>query len=346
MLLLAAHAFAADIMLRNDTNLTDEYDKRDQVAWLSFPECAISVLTGDAADLPIDIGTVFVYLGTNTGNDDGVATFSEVGIQRLDEGSAPTIGGMDWGPEVFSMTVSSTTINALDLVDSTNGWSALPYTTGSVAVWVCPPDPTTGESWPFNGAADQSGIIIDNDSPNTGSYLFDGEKIVPLSVHADGAWVIRASVEDADIGDADTDTDTDSDTDADSDTDTDTDTDTNLSVSSVTPADTVVGEAVSIAILGTGFEAGLQLYVGGLAASGVSLSGDTAIAATSPSALPAGVHDVMVTNADGGSSTLAGAFTVTEEAGACGCAAATAAASAWGLLAAAGLVARRRFSVG
>ncbi len=337
MLLFTTLAFAGETLLRNDTNTSDEYDGSDQVAWLEFPECAVSVLTADPADLPMDVGMLYVYLGSNTGNQDGSATLAEVGVQLLETGAEPTNGAMAWGPEAFSVTVSSQGLNSLSLVDAEAGWSALRYESGSIAVWVCPPDPETGESWPRTSAKDTSGIVIDTESPSAGNYLWAGGDMSALSKYVAGSWIIRAGPEGG--GDADTDTDTDTDTDSDSDTDTDTDTDSSLlSVSSITPAEAVVGEAVAVAILGTGFEEGLQVYIGGLSVSSLSLSGDTAIAATSPSALPAGVHDLVVQLPGGGSSTLQGAFTVTEA----GCGCTNGGASAWLFVAGLALLARRR----
>lgn len=181
MLLLTTLAFAGDTILRNDTNTTDEYDENDQVGWLEFPECAVTVLTADAADLPMDVGTIYVYLGSNTGNQDGTATYAEVGVQLIEEGAVPTNGPMDWGPEAFNLTVSSQGLNALSLVDETAGWTALDYQGGSIAVWVCPPDETTGESWPRASARDTSGIVIDVESPSAGNYLWSADEMTALS---------------------------------------------------------------------------------------------------------------------------------------------------------------------
>jgi MYXO-CTERM domain-containing protein len=342
MLFLTTLAIAGEVLLRNDTNTTDTYDGSDQVAWLEFPECAVSVLTADADDLPMDVGTIYVYLGSNTGNQDGTATLAEVGIQLLDAGGTPVNGGMDWGPEAFSITVSSQGLNALPLVDTEAGWSALSYASGSIAVWVCTPDETTGESWPRASARDTSGIVIDVESPSAGNYLWSGGEITALSKYVSGSWIIRAGPEGGtgiDTG-SDTGGDTGGDSDTDDPNDSGSDTDAILSVSSITPADTVVGEPVSVAIIGTGFAEGLQVYIGGLSVSSLSLSGNSAITATSPSALPAGVHDLVVQNAGGGSSTLRGAFTVTDAD--CGCRTGGSAGVAWLFVAGVAFLGRRK----
>jgi len=333
MLFLIAVAGATE--LRVDTNTTDTYDDADQVAWLEYPECAITVLQANAADLPLAVDYVYVFLGTNTGNQDGEDTLAEVGIQILADGETPNQTHMEWGPEAFNLTVSSDRLAELPLVDEENGLFALDYTEGRIAVWVCPPDPETGSSWPRTSERDTSGVVIDTDSPSAGNYLLYQGDVQPLSDFVRGSWIIRASAG-AVEGDADTDTDADTDADTDSDTDTD-----GVVVASVTPASAAAGEAVSIAILGEGFQDGATVFIGGLAASGVQVSGDTAISATSPSALPAGTHDVVVNNPDGSSDTLEGAFTVS---GGCGCQSGVGGVGAGlgGLLLALGLARRRR----
>jgi hypothetical protein len=332
--LFVSVAFAEQVVLRNDTNTDDTYDSSDQVAWLAYPECAISVLQADAGDLPLAIDTVYVYLGSNTGNQDGEDTVVDISLQLLDDGEDPAPGPMDWGPESFYVTVNSQYISDLYLVDTKNGLSALDYTSGKVAVWVCTPDPDVAE-WPHTSDRDTSGIIIDTESPSSGSWLYLSSGMVELSNYISGSWIIRAS---SGEGDADTDADTDSDTDADSDTDTDTDADGDLVVNSITPATTSVGAPVDVAILGSGFEDGATVAIGGLIASNVTLSGDGAISATTPSALPEGVHDVVVTNPGGAADTLEGAFTVT---GGCGCDTGMAGVSGW-MVALGALAARRR----
>jgi hypothetical protein len=66
------------------------------------------------------------------------------------------------------------------------------------------------------------------------------------------------------------------------------------------------GTAVSIS--GTGFQAGATVTFGGVAATGVSVSGGTLITATAP-AHASGAVGVIVTNPDGQSGTLGGAYT-------------------------------------
>ncbi|GDX78744.1 hypothetical protein LBMAG42_05550 [Deltaproteobacteria bacterium] len=343
MLLFAfSAALAGDVVLRND--LSDSYDSGDQLAWLEFPECAVSVLKANAADLPLEISYVEFMLASNTGNDDGETTLAEMGIQLLADGAEPVNGPMDWGPEEFTVTVSSTSINRLTLVDETAGWTALPYSSGQIAVWICPPDPTTGESWPRVNDRDESGIVIDTSASPDGSYIFYNNKMTELGDFIQGSWVVHAGSGEGGGGDTGTDTgDTDTGVNDTAETDSGEDSGENegiLSVQSVTPNSGMLGETVTIAVLGQGFETGAQVYVGGMAASGVSLSGSTALSATTPSALPAGTHDVMVTNPGGDSSTLAGAFTV-EDAG-CGCDSGAAVAGAWAVVFAATLTRRRR----
>lgn len=320
MLLFSVGAtLAAQVVLRNDTNLSDAYDEADQVAWLEYPECAVTVLTADAADLPLAVDRVYVYLGSNTGNQDGTDTLAEVSLQLLGDGEDPSIGVMDWGPESFSLDVSSDHIGELSLVDEANGLYALDYTEGRVAVWVCPPDPETGSAWPRTSERDTSGIVIDTASPSAGNWLYYQDRVQPLSGLVPGSWIIRASAGEGEGGGDDTGED---DTDGGSD-DTD-DIDGAVAITSVTPATAKEGEAVSIAVLGEGFEPGATVFIGGLAVSNVQLSGDTALSGTSPSSLAVGTHDVLVNNPGGGSDTLEAAFTVEGEG--CGC---SAGAGAW-----------------
>lgn len=302
-------ALATQTLLRNDTNTADTYDSSDQVAWLDYPECAITVLEADAGDLPLAIDYVYVYLGSNTGNQDGDETLAEVSLQVLADGELPSTDHMEWGPEAFYLTVSSERISELPLVDEVNGLFALDYTSGRVAVWICPPDPTTGVSWPRTNERDTSGIVIDTESPSAGNWLYYENEVVALSAFVGGSWIIRAGAGTGggdDTGGDDTDDGGEDDT-----------ADGALSIDSVTPASTQEGAAVSIAILGEGFEAGATVFIGGLAVSNVQLSGDTALSGTSPSSLAVGTHDVLVNNPGGTSETLEAAFTV--EGGGCGC---------------------------
>jgi hypothetical protein len=334
-------AFATDVLLRNDTNTSDTYDERDQVAWLDYPECAIAVFEADAGQLPLSIATVQVYLGTNTGNQDGDSTLMDVSLQLLEDGEDPTPTHMEWGPEAFYVGVSSTTVNELSLVDETSGLEALDYASGRVAVWVCAPDPTTGEAWPRTSDADTSGIIIDTSSPSAGNMLYYGGRVRDLSDFVNGSWIIRAGGANDHTGGDDTGTGgDDTGTGGDDSGDDSGSPDGAPSITSITPDEAKEGEPVDIAILGSGFAEGATVFIGGLAASDVTLNGDTAISARSPSSLFAGTHDVVVNNPDGSSDTLSAAFTVT--ASGCGCAAPTAVWGPWWVPLGLVVAARRR----
>lgn len=172
LLLAAAPAFADEVVLRNDSAYDDTFDTSDNVAWLAFPECAISVLTPDPEDLPLTIDTVQFYFGSSQGNQDGQDTLVQLGIQVLGAAETPTgPGNWAWGEEAFTATVSSTQLNTLNLDSPGEGLYPVDLTEGRIAVWICPPDPTTGEGWPTAGATDTSGIVIDTGSTNAGNYL-------------------------------------------------------------------------------------------------------------------------------------------------------------------------------
>ena len=329
-----APAPAQEVVVRNDAALDDTFDTSDFVAWLDYPECAISVLTPDAADLPLTIDVIRIYLGSSQGNQDGIETLVQVGIQQLADGEAPTgFGDWAWGEEAFYVQVSSTTLSDLSLDQPDAGLYPLEVTGGSIAVWVCPPDPATGEGWPFASGADTSGMVIHSGSPNAGNFLFYSGSVRRLSdLGASGSWIIRAvqssgggsggdggSGDGADGGSGDG---------GSGDGGSGGDSGLVVTVDSITPSAAEAGEAVEIAILGSGFESGATATIGGLAVSAVEVPGHTALSGRSPSGLPAGTHDVTVTNPSGDADTLIAAFVVSEvegeaatDDGGCGCSA-------------------------
>jgi hypothetical protein len=79
-------------------------------------------------------------------------------------------------------------------------------------------------------------------------------------------------------------------------------------VTGATPNTGGVAGGTAITIAGTGFAAGATVTVGGTAATGISVSSATSITATTP-AHPAGAVDIVVTNPDAQSATLANGFT-------------------------------------
>jgi hypothetical protein len=331
--LLGPPARAAEVVLRNDTNSSDTYNEDDQVAWLAYPECAITVLTPDA--WPVTLDAVRLYLGSSSGDHDGEETSLTLGLQLLDEGAAPTgPGSWDWDEEAFFLQVSSTSLSELCLVDAEAGLGPLTVTEGSVAVWICAPDPATGETWPYSGASNVSGVVIDTDSPSTGSYLFYDGEVMRLNSFINGAWIIRAVETDGGCGsgggsDGGSDGTDGGDGAADGgDGGGGGGTDgagADLIVASLTPSEGAVGAAVELAVVGSGFVDGATLHLGGLLASDLVVAGDSALTARAPTGLPAGVHDLVVTLPDGASATLAGAWTVVDapadpKGGGCGCA--------------------------
>ena len=71
---------------------------------------------------------------------------------------------------------------------------------------------------------------------------------------------------------------------------------------------------------GQGFVTGAAATIGGLALTEATVENEGIVSGKTPTALPAGVHDVQVVNPDGDSAALSGAFTVegVEKSG-CGC---------------------------
>jgi glucose/arabinose dehydrogenase len=79
-------------------------------------------------------------------------------------------------------------------------------------------------------------------------------------------------------------------------------------VTSITPNSGAINGATAVTITGTGFQAGATVSLGGTAATGVTLVSSTSITATT-AAHAAGAVNVMVTNTDAQSATLAGGYT-------------------------------------
>ena len=161
-ILLLLNVFASEVTLQNDTNPSAGY-----MAWLAYPECAISVLTPDPTNYPVDITAVQFLLGSSFGNQEGSTTTAEVGVQLIAQGATPS-SSSSWalGPELFGITVSSNALNELSLDDPANGLFPVTVTSGSIAVWVCPPDPSTGDAWPKTSDFDTSGLLIDLVAPS------------------------------------------------------------------------------------------------------------------------------------------------------------------------------------
>ena len=90
---------------------------------------------------------------------------------------------------------------------------------------------------------------------------------------------------------------------------------TNPTITSVTPNSGVNTGGTLITIVGTGFQPGALVFVGGAPATGVSVVNSTQLTAVT-SRGTTGSAGVLVTNPDGGAQTLAGAFFYTEPASA------------------------------
>jgi hypothetical protein len=85
-------------------------------------------------------------------------------------------------------------------------------------------------------------------------------------------------------------------------------------VSSVSPNSGTISGGTGVAITGTGFHAGATVSLGGTAATGVTVVNSSSITATTP-AHAAGAANVVVTNSDSQSGTLAGGYTYTSASG-------------------------------
>jgi hypothetical protein len=79
-------------------------------------------------------------------------------------------------------------------------------------------------------------------------------------------------------------------------------------ITSISPISGTTAGGTAITIVGTGFESGATVMIGGTLATTVVVASSTSITATSPSGA-IGARDVTVTNPDGGTTTASGAFT-------------------------------------
>lgn len=280
-------------------------------------ECWASVYEPSPSDYPFTPEYVTVLAGPS-----GEAIFGMY-LYNVDSNNKPTsmVGG-----EGFALAGSE---NALSTLRFDEAEVVLdPITEGNIAIVMC-----------FDGHS--SNPTIANDTNGTSQENLNwiqagGQWATAKSFGVNGDWIMRVGWGE---GDADTDTDSDSDTDVDTDTDSDTDVG-ELDLYAITPASTKEGTAVDVLISGEGFVQGAQVHIGGIALTGTTVQDDGQITGRSPTALPAGVHDVDVVNPDGTSSYLAGAFTVE---GGCGCssgAAGTTIGMAW-LFGVAALLRRR-----
>lgn len=326
-------AFAEEIILSND-NGSDSFAFPDWVAWLEYPECAISVLSPDPTDYPFDIQSIRFFLASSLGNQDGTQVFATLGIQILSPGVAPNgYGNWAWGPENYSVTVSSQAINDLSLDDPANNLFPLSVSTGDIAVWICPPDPSTGYDWPQSSLIDSSGIVIQSAAPSAGNYLYDNNVVTTLQSNgASGSWIIRAVTETQSQPEPASEPSTEPSMEPSSEPATEPAVEPSaepatepsddtaeepflLEVYSIMPDLVSEGDSEAFTITGDGFAAGLQISFGGMLASQVELAGTTAATGKSPSALPVGTHDVTVILANGDQSTLNDAFTVEADSG-------------------------------
>ncbi len=197
---LISLALGREVVLRNDQAWDDSYGEADEVVWLEFPQCAVAVLVPEPEDLPLEIHTVLVYLGSSLGNQDRQTTMVTMAMQVLEDGEEPRLMGYndwDWPETAFYVTVSSENYNALNLDDAASGIYPLTLDHGRLAVFVCAPDPHWEGSyvWPCDDpAGDCSGLVVETGSPSEGSWVVNpGPEAEPIeSLGVEGAWVIRA----------------------------------------------------------------------------------------------------------------------------------------------------------
>jgi hypothetical protein len=292
-------------VLRNDTSFDDTYTPGDDVVVnLAFPECAVAVLTPDAADLPLALTTIDILYASGNGGHLGDLVYADVGLELVPTGGVPTGNTFDWGPETFALTVANNALNELDLDDAYSGWTALWMTEGSVRGPRVHARPRVGGSVADGdrrhgghqlarpGQLDVHVRRLLRDRGPRDSWLVDHPRR-----HGDRRWRQRAAGGNGDGGGGD-----------DSGQATD-----GPTIDSVVPDSTSEGTAEPVAVIGAGLSGVTAIYFGGLPGSALTVSSDTTVEVTSPSGLPVGVHDVMAELDDGSTATFPSAFTVSAE---------------------------------
>lgn len=326
--------FGREVLLRNDLALDDSFDEADEVVWLEYPQCAVAVLEAAPEDLPLEIHTVHVYLGSLTGSQDRQTTMLTLAMHVLDEGEDPRLMGLadwDWPETAFWVTVSSENLNALYLDDGEAGIYPFTLSSERLAVFVCTPDTQWkhGTAWPCETEGeDCSGLVVETGSPSEGSWWIDAspEALPMADLGVEGAWVIRA------LGEAEGPDDTGQ---------------VALGLDALDPSQALLGQVEDVTLSGQGFQDGAAVSIGGLALADLTWVDEATLTGRSPSGLPVGEHDVVVNNPDGESALLEEGFAVVEgedlEPGGCGCGGASGGGALAVLVSAlCGLVRRRR----
>ncbi len=361
-LALSAAPHAAEVVLQNDS-FTSEGDVVQPVAQFGEAECAAATFAPDVSYYPFEIVCIEVPVFTEE--------IYEIAIWEVDGNGKPT----------YKLDSEAVTLNGSDIGSAQiifNEVSPEEMELGGDAVYwdnegdrfaisVCTLE---GAGWTLNymTAADDS-----LDHPDRNWVYFNNGWYALGDVGGDGDWIIRARINDSsggsvsgcegesstgdgggdgggddggdDTGDGDGGSGDDGGSDNGDDGGGDDTALGELQLFSITPGEAPEGEAVDLVLLGEGFANDAEARIGGIPITGQTVVSDGTITGRSPTALPAGVHDVEVVQ-DGDSAFLAAAFivgdTAVEDKGGCGCGAPLGAAGFAWWLAAAGLVGLRR----
>lgn len=343
LLLLALTASAARYELVNDGCACD--GSSESVGFQQGfvdGECWASTFVPDPAHYPFTVTDVTMLVGPS-----GTGTF-DVYLYSVDASNEPD-ARLDG--EAVQIEGSQSTLAQVDLAEA--GIDVGVVTDGNLAVVVC----LDGHDGSPAIARDADGVDHRDRSWIYGDIGAGPSWYQASMLGVNGDWIVRLGIEtDAggdtgDTGGGDTGGD---DTGATDDTgggdtgggDSGGDTEAAaLELYAISPASAAEGQAVNVVLSGAGFQEGADARIGGVSLTGTAVQDDGTISGRTPTALPAGVHDVEVENPDGTSAYLAAAFTVdAAEAGGCGCATGRGGGTgAWlaGIVVA-GLAARRR----
>lgn len=273
-------------------------------------ECWAMVYVPEASDYPFTPIGIDALIGGAARTESFL-----VQVYAADDDMRPVGRWQD--EEIFDVGGSDDALNRLSFVEAEMDIATV--NSGNVMIAVCleSHDYDPGDNFPAI-AADGNRTDFPQQSL-IGTYL-DGW-IPSANYGVTGDWVMRLCIESANIagnecGDGTTPGDPTGDDTGDPIGD-DTGGDPNFYIQSITPSSADSGQAVSVVILGAGFEPGTQALIGGISLSGTTVASDTSISGTTSPTLESGVYDVELRQPDGDVATLPGGFVV---AGKCGCA--------------------------
>lgn len=338
LILLLPVALAAQHVLSPGDAAITGFDGDETAVWMDYAtECGIQLFDWPA-DLagPLELTQVRIAFSSADGALDHHASSVALALKVISDDEVPTglygIYVWDWTETWFELAISSTHLTAISLTNDLPPTWPMTWEGGRVAVFLCPTDPELALSWGEDSDGGVlAGLVADPDLAGSHSYIWRRPDVLRLDeAGIAGGWAVQVVVDDGVEGPG-------------------------VGLSGIDPSSTLLGEVAEVQLQGTGFDAEVQAFLGGLAIAGLEWVDDETLAGRSPSGLPVGRHDLRVVAADGAEALLTLAFEVLapeEDAdptdtgdgaagstgGGCGCASGGSAGVAWlAALAAVGL---------